>query len=114
MDNMKYIPCAKCPQGSCDWLTPTVLRIARAIYDDKDFETCPILADALEDADCENKEVLQHLRGMEKCTACLYFPGRGGDQGHGDCSDCGGTGWRPRGTQCVRGCWVLDLLTERE
>jgi hypothetical protein len=46
-----------------DWLTPTVVALARAIYDDQDFDALPVLADALEDADCSDPDVLSHLRG---------------------------------------------------
>jgi hypothetical protein len=44
------------------WLTPNVLSLARVIYDERRFGECPVLADALEDASCENQEILRHLR----------------------------------------------------
>jgi hypothetical protein len=44
------------------WLTPPVLRLARGIYDDRDFGLMPILGDALEDAGCADDAVLSHLR----------------------------------------------------
>jgi hypothetical protein len=47
------------------WLTWTdglVLRLARSIYDDRAFDCLPILADALEDAGCENADLLAHCR----------------------------------------------------
>jgi hypothetical protein len=44
------------------WHTPTVLRLARGIYDDRDFGLMPILGDALEDAGCADEAVLSHLR----------------------------------------------------
>ena len=44
------------------WLTSTVVALARGIYDDKDFTRMPILADALQDADCTNAEILKHCR----------------------------------------------------
>ncbi len=37
--------------------------IAEAIYNEEAFEQLPILADALQDAGCDNDEVLDHLRG---------------------------------------------------
>lgn len=43
-------------------LSPTVTSLCRAI-DDGDDSVLPILADALEDAGCEDTSVLQHLRG---------------------------------------------------
>jgi len=33
------------------------------MYDDRGFEDKPILADALEDAGCDNADILSHLRG---------------------------------------------------
>jgi hypothetical protein len=65
-------------------LTPTVLSLAQAAYDERampsgelDRHRLGILADALEEAGCANNENLAHLRG----------PG-------------------PH----VRGCWVVDLI----
>jgi hypothetical protein len=40
-----------------------VERLARAIYDERRFADLPILADALEDASCDNAAVLEHCRG---------------------------------------------------
>jgi hypothetical protein len=44
------------------WLTPGVVELARAIYDDRAFERMPILADALEEAGCTNADILTHCR----------------------------------------------------
>ncbi len=70
------------------WLTPTVLTLAQAAYDERSLPTgtldparLAVLADALEDAGYADPELLGHLRG----------PGL-----H------------------VRGCWALDLLLGRE
>jgi hypothetical protein len=70
------------------WLTPTVLALAQAAYDNRilpagrlDNARLATLADALEDAGCDNAEILNHCRG----------PG-------------------PH----VRGCWVLDLILAKE
>jgi hypothetical protein len=41
----------------------TVRTMAEAIYQERSFADCPILADALEEAGCEDAEVLGHLRG---------------------------------------------------
>jgi hypothetical protein len=46
-----------------DWLTPTVLALAQGNSEDSAFDRLPILADALEDAGCNNAEVLHHCRG---------------------------------------------------
>jgi len=45
------------------WLTTTVLALARQMYESRDFSTMPILADALQDAGCDNAEILEHCRG---------------------------------------------------
>ena len=44
------------------WLSSTAICIAQGIYDDKAFDRLPILADALQDAGCENADILNHLR----------------------------------------------------
>lgn len=48
-----------------NWLTwndNTIHRIAQNIYDTQNYESTPILADALEDAGCTNQKILDHLR----------------------------------------------------
>ncbi|HJZ55783.1 MAG TPA: hypothetical protein VKE74_12520 [Gemmataceae bacterium] len=45
------------------WLTSTVVQLAEGIYADRAFDRLPILADALQDAGCENPEILAHCRG---------------------------------------------------
>jgi hypothetical protein len=45
------------------WNDGTIPKIARAIYDERAFERLPILADALEDAGCDNADILTHCRG---------------------------------------------------
>jgi len=36
--------------------------LARGMYEGRDFSAMPILADALQDAGCENADVLSHCR----------------------------------------------------
>ena len=100
------IDCAEgrqCPQHGFPWLTPTVLHVAQAIFDDRAFDRMPVLADELEEAGlgdvCENNEshrrtrcehticaecdgdivphpVLAHCRGDEPCpTGCRKIRG---------------------------------------
>jgi hypothetical protein len=45
------------------WLTSTVVALARGIYEERAFDRMPILADALQDAGCDNEDVLDHCRG---------------------------------------------------
>ena len=44
------------------WLTSAVVDLARTIYDSRDFAAMPILADALEEAGCDNTALLSHCR----------------------------------------------------
>jgi hypothetical protein len=54
-----------------DWLTPTVTSLATAAYEERELPSghldaarLGVLADALEDAGCDNAEMLGHLRGL--------------------------------------------------
>ena len=46
-----------------DWFTSTVRDLATHIYASHEFGTMPILADALQDAGCDDEQVLGHCRG---------------------------------------------------
>jgi hypothetical protein len=70
------------------WNDGTVVKLAQAIYEDRQFPAgtldngrLAVLADALEEAGCQDQDILGHLRG----------PG-------------------PH----VRGCWAVDLCLDRE
>ena len=63
------------------WRTDTAIALARQMYEARDFSAMPILADALQDAGCDNDDVLNHCRS---------------EGPH------------------VRGCWVVDLVLEKE
>jgi hypothetical protein len=71
-----------------DWRTGTVLGLARAVDEDRAFDRMPILADALLDADCDEEAILRHCRGTEAHA--------------------------PEGPAHHRGCWVIDLILEKE
>ncbi|WP_227254714.1 hypothetical protein [Frigoriglobus tundricola] len=45
------------------WLTSTVAALAEGIYQEHAFDRMPILADALQDAGCDNADILNHCRG---------------------------------------------------
>jgi hypothetical protein len=54
------------------WEGGTVPRLAAAVYEERDFAHLPILADALEDAGCDNANILNHLRGPgPHCRGCF-------------------------------------------
>jgi hypothetical protein len=66
------------------WLTwngGAVVKLAQAIYNDRAFDNLSILADALEDAGCTNRHMLDHYR---------------------------------QSGEHARGCWVVDLLLEKQ
>jgi hypothetical protein len=48
-----------------EWRTSTAVALAKLMYESRDFSAMPILADALQDAGCENTGVLNHCRGPE-------------------------------------------------
>lgn len=45
------------------WRIETAVALATGIYEDRAFDRLPILADALEEAGCDNADVLTHCRG---------------------------------------------------
>jgi hypothetical protein len=45
------------------WRTDTALALAWQMYEAREFSVMPILADALQDAGCDNDEILNHCRG---------------------------------------------------
>jgi hypothetical protein len=66
-----FPPPAYTPRLARDWLTSTVVALARGMDAIGDFSATPILADALQDAGCDDETVLQccrvagnvHIRG---------------------------------------------------
>ena len=44
------------------WRTSTAMALAKGMYDSRNFGAMPILADALQDAGCEQEDVLNHCR----------------------------------------------------
>lgn len=47
---------------SLDWRTTTAVLLAKQMYESRDFTAMPILADALQDAGCDDEDVLSHCR----------------------------------------------------
>lgn len=50
------------PFPAPSWLTSTVVAVARQMYESRSFDAMPILADALQDAGCDNEDALAHCR----------------------------------------------------
>lgn len=103
------------PTAAPQWRTPAVLSLIKAAVAGVDErgelppEPLAILADALEDAGCTSRDVLDHLRGCEnRCGAC-YGTGYV-DNGDSQLHPCGVC--PPAQGPHVRGCWVLDLFEE--
>jgi hypothetical protein len=46
------------------WKDGTVVKLAQSIYNERNFASLPILADALEDAGCTNEDILNHCRQL--------------------------------------------------
>jgi hypothetical protein len=110
------------------WLTPAALGVARRAYDLRDWAALPVLADALEEAGCEDADILHHLRDEVICPGCSWgsvteWYGGGG----GWCAYCDRSGpdlsWVPAARLLprhahlhgphVRGCWCLDVILGR-
>jgi hypothetical protein len=47
---------------SPEWRTDTAVALARQMYESREFGAMPILADALQDAGCDNDDILNHCR----------------------------------------------------
>jgi hypothetical protein len=57
-----FPPPGTSPEVEPDWLTSTVVALARQMYESRDFSAMPILADALQDAGCADELALDHCR----------------------------------------------------
>ena len=45
------------------WQDTTIARMARTMYDNRDYASLPILGDALEEAGCSDPTIIEHCRG---------------------------------------------------
>lgn len=89
------------------WRTPQVIGVARQMDDTGDFSAMPILADALEDAGCEDERILKHCRGWKRCPDC-------NEMSSVHCVDGWVPDWwgrteEPSAPFRLRGDWVIDL-----
>ena len=116
----------------CRWITPTVLSLAEAAYEERarvwkgrehdhdegtgwqdaghlDPNRLAVLADALEEAGCDNKRILEHLRigpTNRHSKGC-------GTRYRGCAPDCPKDQWERNGPH-VRGCHVIDAILGKE
>jgi hypothetical protein len=63
------------------WRTDTAVSLARGMYDSREFGAMPILADALQDAGCEDEAILMHCRDANQphvrgCWVCDLVLGK--------------------------------------
>lgn len=84
------------------------------------IDTLGILSDRLEEAGCDNADILMHLRGLKRCPKCLGSGGKvtrylmGGSPIILACQACIKTpGWVPCPAPHYRGMWSLDLVIGR-
>jgi hypothetical protein len=75
-----FRPSLPLPPGLLARNNGLVVRLARAMYEARDFRDMPLLADALLDAGADDEALITHCRS---------------------------------GGEHVRGCWAVDLLTDR-
>jgi hypothetical protein len=63
------------------WRTSDAVALAQSMYDSRNFGAMPILADALQDAGCDNSDVLNHCRDANQvhvrgCWVCDLVLGK--------------------------------------
>lgn len=58
------------PTMNASWRTSTVVAMASGIREEGAWDRLPILADALQDAGCDDPDILHHLRGGVVPTPC--------------------------------------------
>ncbi|WP_232068328.1 hypothetical protein [Gemmata obscuriglobus] len=65
------------PIDFTSWRTGTTVALANGMYESRDFSAMPILADALQDAGCDNFDVLTHCRdaSAEHVRGCWVVDG---------------------------------------
>ena len=53
-----------------NWRTDTATSLAKQMYESREFSAMPILADALQDAGCDDSDVLNHCRDVNQTHVC--------------------------------------------
>ena len=91
--------------------TATVVSLAQAIYDERDFtpERMGYLWDALADAGCTDEAIEKHCKCEEQVWSIEYHDD---EQPGGRCMVY--KGWQSLRGPHVRGCWCLDILLGKQ
>lgn len=108
---------ARCLQ----WQSGLIPSMAEQIYQERRFQELPALADALEDSGYTHADILNHLRGKERCWECdngLCPPRQRGERADSirtrwPCESCQATGWIALRGPHVLGDWALDIILGR-
>ena len=54
------------------WITPQVVAFAQNLYDSRQWDAMPALADMLEENNCTDRQILDHLRSADPhCRGCF-------------------------------------------
>lgn len=116
------------PALNHNWLTSTVVQITSVIAAEGTWGSLPILADALQDAGCDNAYILDHCRQTFCQRGCWCANTAAGFAPDRKCRVCGGKGWVDDTTRpthpagkfpdlaggCWEGtCWVVQLLLQQ-
>ena len=92
--------CCEVPPFWLQWNDGTIGKISQGIYDEHAFDTISILADAVEEAGCDNAEILGHLRGsgphFRGCWVVDLLLGRKTEWVEPHCLSCSKCGQRLR------------------
>jgi hypothetical protein len=76
-----------------DWCTDTAVLLARRMAEEREYSAMPILADALQDAGCDDPEILDHCREsgthVSGCWVVDLVLGTARTQSAGDCPSPG-------------------------
>jgi hypothetical protein len=94
-----------------------VIAMASSIYQEKDFASLAVLADAVEEAGCTDEDLLRHLRYEIRCWQCLgsgYADTAGQQEAVSRCERCHGSGWKPLPANHLHGCWALDWMLQKK
>ena len=97
------------------------------VLGEPEFDLMPILADALMDADCADERILNHCRQTRRRVRCKagceltpcddhyrVYEHAGPDSRWSLCESCDGAGFVYEPVQHLRGCWVIDLILNRD